>query len=247
MLSYTRHGQGPALVLLHYFGGSGQIWRPVMELLAGQFDCLAPDLRGWGNSQSGYSSFTVDEMADDVQALLQSLGIESYALAGHSMGGKVAQVLAARGASGLSRLLLVAPSPLSPEPIGDEGRASMRAAWGSADKCRQMLSEITAHPLPETLRDMVINDNLCASEAAWTAWTDTGSREDLSARAAQIAVPTAVLAGEKDDPLSPAFLQAHVADVIGGAVLETVPDAGHLVPLEAPGACAAFLSAHGRE
>lgn len=244
VLHSTRTGRWQALVLLHYFGGSGRTWRPVMDLLAGDFDCLAPDLRGWGGSQGGYTSFTVDDMADDVAALVRSLGITRYALAGHSMGGKVVQALAARQPPGLTCLLLVAPSPLTPGPMTEDARAALRGAWGNAEQCRRMLGDITAHPLPAALADTVIADNLRASHAAWTAWPDTGSRENLGAWYAQITAPTFVLAGATDTPLSPSYLQAHVADRIGGAVVQTVPDAAHLLPLEAPQAVADFLRAH---
>ncbi len=244
LLNYTRQGHGPTLVLLHYFGGSAWTWQPVMGLLADRFDCLAPDLRGWGGSQGDYSSFAVDDMADDVADLLQCLGVTRFALAGHSLGGKVAQVLATRQPPGLTRLLLVAPSPLTPEPMTEQTRARLRAAWGNAEQCQRILGEITTRPLPVALAESVIADNLRASPAAWAAWTDRASREDLGTRTAQITVPTFVLAGADDDPLSPAYLQTRVADTIAGAVLQTVPDASHLLPLEAPSAVADFLRAH---
>lgn len=241
LLSYTRQGQGPTLVLLHYFGGSSRTWQPLIARLADTYDCIAPDLRGWGGSQAGYTSYSVDSMADDVVVLLQSLGVTRFALAGHSMGGKVAQALAARQLPGLTPLLLLAPSPLTPEPMSDESRARLRAAWGDTNRCRQILGEIVVHPLPAALAEAALSDNLRASHAAWTAWTDTGSREDLGERSAQITVPTFVLAGEYDAPLSPSYLQSTVVSSITGAALQTLPDTSHLLLLEAPDAVADFL------
>lgn len=244
MLNYKRQGEGPTLVLLHPFGGSAQTWQPVIDLLADRFDCLAPDLRGWGGSQGDYPSYTVDDMADDVACLLQCLSVERFALAGHSMGGKVAQALAARQPPGQTHLILVAPSPLTPEPMTDQSRARLRAAWGDADQCRRILCEITTRPLPAALAADALADNLRASHAAWKAWPEQGSREDLGARAAQITAPTFVLAGANDDPLSPSYLQTHVVNSIANATLQTVPDTAHLLPLEAPNAVADFLRAH---
>ncbi len=244
MLYYTRQGQGPTLVLLHYFGGSGQTWQPVIERLSQSFDCIAPDLRGWGRSQADYSFYSVDDMADDVEELLTHLGVICCALAGHSMGGKVAQALAARQGPGLTCLLLIAPSPLTPEPMTEQGRAALRASWGNTDQCRRTLGEIVTHPLPDTFAAQALRDNLRASQTAWAAWTDTGSREDLGERSTQITVPTFLLAGEDDRPLSPAYLQTAVADTIAGAALETLPGTRHLLPLEAPDAVAAFLRTH---
>ena len=98
----TGHGSSgrPALVFLHYFGGSGRTWEPVMDaLVAAGWRCLAPDLRGFGESTApgeDWTHYTVDTMADDIHGLIGRLGLERFIVVGHSMGGKVALALAAR-------------------------------------------------------------------------------------------------------------------------------------------------------
>lgn len=232
----------PALVFLHYFGGSSRTWQPVIEQLAPRFRCLALDLRGWGNSQSTPTGYAVADMADDVQSVIDALELSRFALIGHSMGGKAAQALTARRPSGLERLLLVGPSPLSPEPMTDHDRTDLRAAWGHADAARTTLNTISRLPLPEVWRQQVIEDNLRASRPAWEAWADLGSREDLSAQASQIAVPTAVLAGEQDPVMSVEMLTREVVQRIPAATLTVLPGAGHLMPLEAPAAVAEWIA-----
>ena len=244
-LSVFEAGQGEkTLIFLHYFGGSSRTWQPVMELLSADFRCLAPDLRGWGDSDAvPEAACRVEDMADDVQTLIAALGLMRYTLVGHSMGGKVALALAARRPLGLSALLLAAPSPLSPEPMSSDDRASMRAAYGNAEASRKTLQKIACLPLSPETENGVVADNLRASRAAWEAWADLGSREDLSALASQITVPTHVLAGTGDAVLPPDVLRREVADCIFGATLTTVPGAGHLLPLEAPAAVADWLRA----
>ena len=232
----------PALVFLHYFGGSARTWQPVIERLAPKFRCIALDLRGWGDSEATPTGYAVADMTDDVQGVLAALNLPGFTLVGHSMGGKAAQLLAARAVPGLERLLLIGPSPLSPEPMTDDDRAEMRAAWGHAGAARKTLDTIAKLPLPEAWQQQVVEDNLRASRAAWEAWADLGSREDLSALAAQIAVPTAVLAGEHDPVLSPDVLTREVVSRISGATLTVLPGAGHLLPLEAPEAVAAWIA-----
>ena len=249
--NYTANGVGlnlaetgagdSALVFLHYFGGSSRTWGPVMDLLAEGFHCLAPDARGWGDSDAPPTGYTVAAMADDVAALIAAVGLTRYTLVGHSMGGKAAQALAARCPPGLERLLLVAPSPLSPEPMSEEARAKMRAGWGKEKAAHETLNTIAKLPLGREVAEAVIADTLRASRVAWESWADEGSREDLSELAAKIVVPTFVLVGESDPVLTPAVLRREVVEKIAGATLTVVPGAGHLLPLEDAGAVAGWV------
>ena len=232
----------PVLVFLHYFGGSARTWEPVIDQLSLRFRCLALDLRGWGDSEATPTGYTVADMAADVQSVIDALELPRFILVGHSMGGKVAQVLAARAVPGLERLLLIGPSPLSPEPMSDKDRAELRGAWGQADAARKTLDTIAKLSLPEAWQQQVVEDNLRASRAAWEAWADLGSREDLSALAPEIAVPTAVLAGERDPVMSVEMLTREVVQRIPGATLTVLPGAGHLMPLEAPAAVADWIT-----
>ncbi len=231
-----------ALVFLHYFGGSSRTWQPVIDRLSSQFRCLALDLRGWGDSEATPTGYAVADMADDVQAVLAALSLPRFVLVGHSMGGKAAQVLAARHLPGLEQLLLIGPSPLSPEPMTENDRAEMRSAWGDAAAARKTLDTIAKLSLSEAWQQQVIEDNLRAAHPAWEAWADLGSREDLSSLASQITVPTAVLAGENDPVLSPAVLTREVTGRISGAAQTVLPGAGHLMPLEAPAAVAEWIA-----
>ena len=245
-LSYsdTEHGK-KTLIFLHYFGGSSRTWQPVIDLLAADFRCVALDLRGWGESDAPPSEVKcrVKDMASDVQTLITALGLTQYALVGHSMGGKVAQFYAAGVPGGLAHLLLTAPSPLSPEPMTEDDRNAMRAAWGDADASRQTLAKIACLPLSPEVTEAVVADNLRAARVAWEAWADVGSREDLSALAPQITVPTHVLFGTGDAVLSPDVLTHEVVRRIPNSTLTTLPDAGHLLPLEAPQAVADWIRA----
>ena len=235
-LNLFEQGEGrETLIFLHYFGGSSRTWKPVMRLLAADYHCLALDLRGWGDSDAPpEADCRVEDMAGDAQGLITEIGLTRYTLVGHSMGGKVAQALAAGQPPGLNALLLLAPSPLSPEPMTEDERREMRAAYGSDDAARKTLQKIASLPLSPETTEGVIADNLRASRSAWEAWADLGSRQDLSASASQITVPTYVLSGDGDAVVPTAMLSREVIGRIPGAALTTVPNAGHLLPLEVP-------------
>jgi pimeloyl-ACP methyl ester carboxylesterase len=87
----------PALLFLHYWGGSSRTWRDVIDRLGGRPRCVAIDQRGWGGSVASDGRYDLHAMADDVEAVARELVPGRYVLVGHSMGGKVAQIVAATG------------------------------------------------------------------------------------------------------------------------------------------------------
>ena len=93
MLHYTITGSGPALVLLHGFPDNHAIWSDVIPALAAHYTVIAPDLSGAGNSPLA-GQMLLSDMADEIAALLQHLGISKAVIAGHSMGGYTALAFA---------------------------------------------------------------------------------------------------------------------------------------------------------
>lgn len=234
----------PTLVLVHAFGGSSRTWHGTVAALGGACPAVALDLRGWGASESTDTGYAVADMAADIGAAVAALGLERWVLVGHSMGGKAALALAAEQPAGLEALVLVAPSPPGPEPMDDAERERLRAAWPHAEAAETTLEKVTACPPPRLAGAQFVADAVRASRPAWMAWLDAGSREDVSALAGQIAVPTLVVAGAEDGALGPDVQARETVARIPGARLETVEHAGHFVPLDAPDRLAGLLLAH---
>jgi 3-oxoadipate enol-lactonase len=90
-LNYEEAGRGPPFVLLHGLGGSWLDWEYQIPYFARRYRVLAPDLRGFGDSPRGIGRTGVQRHAADLVAFLDALGIDRCLLAGHSMGGAVAQ------------------------------------------------------------------------------------------------------------------------------------------------------------
>ncbi|MEV0472178.1 alpha/beta fold hydrolase, partial [Streptomyces prunicolor] len=86
----------PPLVLVHGWGGDGREWSRHAEELAGPFRVIVPDLRGHGRSEVPHDGNTPVEMADDLAALVATLGAGPVVAVGHSMGGQVVNLLAVR-------------------------------------------------------------------------------------------------------------------------------------------------------
>lgn len=235
-------GERQAL-LLHYFGGSGSTWSAVMRRVP-ELRCFAPSLAGFGETQLAVDALSIDQHAADMAALIEALGLSDFTLVGHSMGGKIALALAALQPRGLRNLLLVAPSPPSPEPMPDADRARLLAAYGDATALAAQIQRITGAGLAEELRAQALGEQLRASATAWRWWLEAGSREDISARLGAITVPVAILVGEHDPIISPTLITAQLMPYLSGttATLAVLPAVGHLLPYEAPQAVADALA-----
>ena len=234
----------PTLVFLHYFGGSSLAWAEVIEKLAANYHCIAPDMRGFGASNEAAGNFAVADYADDVADLISVLSLENYILVGHSMGGKIALAFAARRPEGLRSLILLAPSPPSPEPIKEEEREKLLTTHGNRCAATETVCQAAGGQLAGAVFERSINDNLRSSEKAWRAWLESGSREDISAADGQITVPVLVAAGVNDEAMTPQLLNDEIIRRIDKARLIVVPDAGHLLPLVAPATIAGLIREH---
>lgn len=242
LLQVSESGSGPqAVVFLHYFGGSGRAWTHVGDLLADRWRCVMPDLLGFGASDSVPDSYGVNDAADEVLALVRAIGIERFGLVGHSMGGKIALTVAARQPPGLTHLVLLAPSPPTPEPMAPSDREKMLASQTSRAAARETARKGNGQPLPAALVRQVVDDQLRTSPAAWRWWLASGSCESFEDSMTQITVPVQVLSGTLDTNIPTAVIEREVMARLPQAQLHRLSGCGHLLPLEAPQAVAQVI------
>ena len=207
-LHYTDTQQGnTAIVFLHYFGGSGHTWQPVIDELSGNYRCIAIDLLGFGKSPAPEEEPSVHQNRDAVLAVLETLQLKNFTLVGHSMGGKIAVAVAAVQPQGLQSMVLFAPSPPTAEPMTPDVRQELLDAFGNKERIEQHIQKIVAQPLLPEWMNETVTDNLKATEKAWTGWIHKGSKEDISGEAGNIQVPVTVVSGSKDEGLTTDFLQ----------------------------------------
>ncbi len=233
MLMSTDSGSGePALIFLHHFGGSAREWTEVVAELCRQQRCITVDTAGFGKAkeEAGYS---VREMVENLTAVIKNCGLRRYILVGHSMTGKVSLALTASHPDGLEGLVLVTPSPPSPEPIEDQARQEMLARDGSRSGAEAMINKITAQPLPPHLLQRATDDHMRSSPTAWEAWLTSGSYEDWSEQVGTLDYPTLILTGEKDPALPAAVQRELTLPHLPNAQLEEIVNCGHLPPMEA--------------
>lgn len=235
-------GKGePALVFLHYWGGTHRTWNAVVARLESSFQLVTYDMRGWGNSGGSSTGYSLNVLADEAMALIAQLSLKKYVLVGHSMGGKIAQLIASRHPEGLAGLVLVAPATPTPSLLPEEAKQQQLHAYDNRDTVLQTIAFLSAHTLPPETVDQIVEDSLSGAPAAKLAWPNEGMLEDISAAATAIRVPTMVIAGELDNLDSIEQHRREVLARIPGSTLKVVPGSGHLLPIDAPARVAEII------
>ena len=110
-IAYHERGAGAPLILLMGFGADGTVWEKHVAVYEKHFRCIVIDNRGVGNSDQPAGPYTTQMMAEDTVAVMDHAGIQTAMVAGISMGGAIAQELAIRNPSRVSKLLLVSTWP----------------------------------------------------------------------------------------------------------------------------------------
>lgn len=242
-------GVSEPLLLLHGFTQTGRGWDEVARHLDGErYRPLAPDLRGHG-AAGPRRPIDMDACVHDVAGLAAG----SFSLAGYSMGGRLALHVALAHPERVARLVLISTTAGIEDP-GERARRRAAdealAAWMNADG--RTMSEVAdrwgaqalfAHQAPEVAAAARANrlSNDPAHLAASLRGMGTGAMSPLWDRLGELAMPVAIVAGERDGKF--VALAERLARELPHAQLTVVPDAGHALALEAPAAVARVIAA----
>ncbi|MEW2272785.1 alpha/beta fold hydrolase [Streptomyces sp. SID685] len=258
-LNVALAGSGPAVLLLHGFPHTWELWTDIVADLSDRYRVIAPDLRGFGASGGATSGYDAGTLADDATALLTALGVSRAAVVGIDAGTPPAFLLALRH-PGLVRRLVVMESLLGRLPGAEDFLADGPPWWFGFHTAAPGLAEtvLQGHEaayvdwflhtgtlgdgVPPAIRDAFVRaytgrDALSRAFSYYRALPESAVQIERALTTTRLTVPTMALGAwpvgsALENQLRP------VTDDLTGHVIE---DCGHIIPLHRPHALLALL------
>jgi pimeloyl-ACP methyl ester carboxylesterase len=238
---YDDTEKGRPVVLLHAFPLERRMWRPqIGPLSEAGYRVIVPDLPGFGRNTEFSDRMPMDETADSIKLLIDDLRIERAIVVGLSMGGYVALSLYHSAPELFAGLVLCDTTAAADTAEKKASRAAQildLEKSGSRILVDQMLKKLvsdhTVAERPETVDEIEKMMLAADPRAAAAALRGMASRPDRREMLKEISVPTALIFGEHDRVADLAQAR-RMEDLIPGARLFVIEDAGHLSNLEQP-------------
>jgi 3-oxoadipate enol-lactonase len=224
---------GKAIVFSNSLGTDFRIWDELLRHLPSGLRVIRYDKRGHGLSQATPGPYAMKTLAEDLAALLDHLGVRRTAVVGLSVGGMIAQGLAALRPDLVSALVLMDTAHKIGTEDGWNNRIDTVRKGGMAAVAEGILAGWftqayrTGTPDFQGYRAMLLRNDIEGYAAVCAALRDA----DLTESTRALAVPTLCIAGEHDATTSPTLMRT-TADLIPGARVEVVKDAGHIPCVE---------------
>jgi pimeloyl-ACP methyl ester carboxylesterase len=228
-------GNHPVVVLHGWFGDSQALLslEPMMDLES--FTYILVDVRGYGLSKELTGSFTIQEVAEDVLKLADANGWKTFSVVGHSMGGMMAQKLAAMAPDRVSKVIAVTPVPASGFPMDPDSQALFRGAKTSSEKRQMILNHTTGNRYrPKVSFQMMQHSEQIVSAEVFDAYLTAWAETDFSSEVKDSKVPMLVLVGAKDPAVTEALMKETILQWFPNSSLQVIADAGHYPMFETP-------------
>jgi len=258
-LGFTDAGTGPPVVFLHPTPLDRDYWRPLTKELAG-IRSVIPDLRGHGVSALGSDlpvgafdlvpdapALTMDQLANDVLALLDQLALRRAVFVGCSIGGYVMLEIWRRAPERITGLVFICskPQPDAPANLLRRAETIQRARTEGVTAlfdgmAQTLLSETSRRERPEILAEVRAHMTL-TPEAVVAVQAGLATRSDSLPTVSTISVPILAIAGAEDAIVTPADMEAF-RSAPGGCEFHVLHGAGHFAAYEQPRKVAALMA-----
>ena len=231
-INYKIAGQGPAILVLHGWGGASDSWIEVQEILSQEYKVVIPDLPGFGKSVPSANPWDVGDYMDFVLKFTQKLNLEKFFLIGHSFGGRISIKFAGKYPERVKSLVLCDSAGIKPKP----GLKTIMIFWlariGNAVFTPRIFKRFK-----DSIRNLfyvlIRNRDYAKANGVMKETIKRVLSEDLLLELSEIKKKTLIVWGEIDRmvPLKYAYI---FKEKIEGARLETLPKTGHSPHLETP-------------
>lgn len=247
-MAYDDRGEGPAIILIHGFPLCRAMWQEQAEpLTAAGYRVITPDLRGFGESEVTKGGYGMNQLADDVAALMDHLGIGQAVVGGMSMGGYVLHALLDRHPEKLTAAIFIVTRSVADIA---EAKGKRTALAGQVEAGKTEAPAETFEPILFTDKTINERDDLVREVRGWMLDTApvalTGAlagmrdRKDYLAELPHFKLPALVIGAELDSCIPPDNARA-TAEGLPNARLAIIPGAGHMANMEEPTAFNAAL------
>jgi 3-oxoadipate enol-lactonase len=249
-LHYETGGTGKDIfLLLHGNFASWRWWLPVLKNMPSGFQAYAPDLRGCGDSDRPEGGYTIAQHADDLDQLIQALGLPRLHLVGHSLGGCIALEYALKLPKRIKTLTLVAPAPAEGKSVlkaaGHDGAYGgstgiihsayrMSERWGTTRNVfRRSLGRMMREDRIDGDFEALVDDAVRMSWDAAAGHAESLSRWDVRKALGNLNVPVLMIGGQNDELIPIEALKKVVRKIPQGRLI-LWPGMGHSPQLEYP-------------
>jgi 3-oxoadipate enol-lactonase len=237
-IAYTDTGIGRPVVLIHGYPFNRSLWTEQIMVLSTSYRVIAPDLRGFGDSDAAPGPATMNLLAQDVAQLMDHLEIPQAAIGGLSMGGYVALAFYKQFPSRVRAFILADTRAQADTEESKQTRAQQaekalsEGMAGIADgMLPKLLTPDTVSKRPEVVkhvRDMMLKTK---PEGAAAALHGMAERDDQTELLAKITAPTLIMVGA-EDAITPVADSEKMHRAIAGSRLVVIENAGHVSNLE---------------
>lgn len=237
---------GPPVLFLNSLGTDLRLWDDIMPHLQG-FRVIRLDTRGHGLSDAPKGAYSLDVLTEDAMALISHLGIDRLSVVGVSLGGMMAQMLAAEFPGHINRVVLSNTAARMGTPQMWEDRITAVQSAGLDDIADAILDRWLAPKQRDAAQVGAWRNMLTrTSPDGYAGCCAALANADLTAQSARITCPALVIGGSEDGA-SPPDIVRNLAHSIPGAAYEEISGVGHLPMIEAPDIFAPLIHAFLKE
>ena len=233
---------GVPLLLLHGSHATSRWWEPFFAILPDSIYAIAPDLRGCGQSTHSQDGYEIEDQAEDIAELIQSLALSDFDLVGHGSGGAIAIEYALRYSQRLRSLILVDSVPIEGAFTPLQGLQLLSQMRDDCSMLRQALSTLFPSAPPPTMSaeefesffERLVDDAASMAPAAFTAVAEALGRWNRLEEAHRLTLPTLLLLGTEDVIVERDAATRSLLAIPGASNLEILRGVGHSPMVESP-------------